>query len=197
MSNPEPVDGKCNAHPTQDGGYCALNEGHGTSNDSGRCKFHGGRSTGPKNPNNQMNALDHGVRADPAGLFAVLGKDERAWVEQWADSWRSRAGLDEDDPTVMILRFSAVRMYQAMVGEREVQEAGNEYEKTIAYDQERGREITDTTEHYLAAWSDRHQRSALRALKDVPNLPGGDGSGGVDEAIVDRFEEIASRRSSG
>ena len=144
-----------------------------------------------------MNGTTHGARAeDPAGLFSILDDDERAWVEAWADAWRERAGLDEDDPTVMILRFSAVRFYQSMVGEREVREAGNEYEHVVAYDEERGERVTNPSEHYLSMWSDRHMKAALRALKDVPNLPGGDEAGvGVDEAILDRFEAIADRHS--
>jgi len=200
MSNPEPVDGKCNAHPTQDGGYCALDEGHGTENDSGPCRFHGGRSTGPKDPDRPVGntrALTHGVQADPAGLFASLDDVEREWVEQWADAWRERAGLDEDDPTVMILRLSAVRFYQSMVGERVVNEAGNEYERTVAYDEETKEEITNLEEHYLSGWADRHMKSALRALKDVPSLPGGDEADGrVDGEIVARFERIAAEQES-
>ena len=123
-----------------------------------------------------MNGTTHGARAeDPAALYAVLEDDEREWVEQWASAWRSRAGLDEDDPSNAILRFAALRFYQAMVGEREVIKAGNEVEHVVAYDEERGERITNKEEHYLSRWSDRHQKAAIRALKDVPNLPGGEG----------------------
>ena len=142
-----------------------------------------------------MNGTTHGARADPAGLFATLDDAERDWIEAWADEWRKRAGLDPDDPTNMILRMSAMRMYQAMVGEREIAKAGNEHERVVAYDEETKEKITNTEEHYLAMWSNRHMKAILRALKDVPRLPGSEGSDGVDEAIVARFERIAGRRS--
>jgi hypothetical protein len=126
--------------------------------------MHGGKSTGPNDTSEtKMNGTTHGVRAeDPAGLFAVLEDDEREWVEQWAAAWRERAELDEDDPTVALLRLAAVRMYQAMVGEREVMQAGNEIEKVIGITDD-GRPITDPREHYLAGWADRHMKRALRA----------------------------------
>jgi hypothetical protein len=178
------------------GESCSLPAGWGTDHvGDGACKLHGGGSTGPNDTSKtKMNGTTHGVRAeDPAGLFAVLEDDERAWVEQWADAWRSRAGLDEDDPANMFLRLSAVRMYQAMTGERVVAEADNEHEKVVGVTDD-GRPITDPREHYLAVWADRHMKSALRALKDVPNLPGGDDvDGQVDAEIVARFERIASR----
>ena len=107
------------------GDPCELPAGWGTDHvGTGACRFHGGSSTGPHDTSKtKMNGTTHGARADPAGLFATLD-DEREWVEAWADSWRKRAGLDEDDPTMMIIRMSAMRMYQAMSSEREVAKAG-------------------------------------------------------------------------
>ncbi|NUC71696.1 hypothetical protein HTZ84_05130 [Haloterrigena sp. SYSU A558-1] len=70
MSNEEPVEGKCNYHPTQDGGYCGQKAGMGTDHlGEGYCKYHGGCSTGGARegagaPKGNTNATTHGAYAD-------------------------------------------------------------------------------------------------------------------------------------
>lgn len=63
MPNPAPVEGRCNAH-RKDGSYCA-NKPHIPDHlgGNGRCKHHGGLSTGAVNPNVRRNALKHGLYA--------------------------------------------------------------------------------------------------------------------------------------
>lgn len=55
MSNDEPEPGKCNAHPTQDGGYCARYPSKGRD----RCSSHGGESPQGMNSPNAI----HGLRS--------------------------------------------------------------------------------------------------------------------------------------
>lgn len=47
---------------TRSGDPCRLTAGYGTNHfGNGKCKFHGGASTGPKKPNSSKNAVKHGL----------------------------------------------------------------------------------------------------------------------------------------
>jgi len=60
---------------TSDGGECQLPAGWGTDDPgTGRCKHHGGASTGA--PEGNKNAMTHGLSADPMGLFDWLSEND-------------------------------------------------------------------------------------------------------------------------
>lgn len=51
---------------------CGLAAGWGTENDSGPCKFHGGAAENQGAPEGNVNAMTHGLTADPMNLFDWL-----------------------------------------------------------------------------------------------------------------------------
>lgn len=103
MSNDEPVDGKCNYHPTQDDGYCGQTAGMGTDHlGEGYCKYHGGCSTGGARdgsgaPENNQNATTHGLYAEHNMFYQkVLSEGLRELVddifEDYLADYRERHG---------------------------------------------------------------------------------------------------------
>ncbi|RDZ53132.1 hypothetical protein C5C07_15465 [Haloferax sp. Atlit-4N] len=96
MSNDEPVDGDCNYHPTQDGGYCAQTAGMGTDHlGEGHCKYHGGAAPGGARegsgaPDDNTNAVTHGAYADHNRFYQkVLDDSLRDLVDDIFDDYLS------------------------------------------------------------------------------------------------------------
>lgn len=85
---------KCGAK-TRAGGRCRK-----PKMPNGRCRFHGGMSTGPKVPNTQRNAFKHGMRV------TFLTPDERASVV-------SSYSLDNVDEEIHLNRFLLVKTVEA------------------------------------------------------------------------------------
>ena len=81
MSNDEPQDGKCNYHPTQDGGYCGQEAGMGTDHlHEGHCKFHGGCAPGGARegagaPEGNVNRVSHGLYAETNQFYQQVMND--------------------------------------------------------------------------------------------------------------------------
>lgn len=71
---------KCGAKTRASGGHpCKLPAGFGTDHlGEGRCKFHGGASTGPKKPNTRKNAEKHGLftKYIPEETMEIIDKIE-------------------------------------------------------------------------------------------------------------------------
>lgn len=81
MSNPDPVDGRCNAK-TRDGGYCA-NYPKGSAD---RCRMHGADSTpGPGAEEENTNAVKHNITADVDLLYGRLPDPLKERVDRWKD----------------------------------------------------------------------------------------------------------------
>lgn len=103
MSNPEPVDGNCNYHPTQDGGYCAQTAGMGTDHlGEGHCKYHGGCAPGGARdgagaPDGNTNSVTHGLYAEKNKFYQnVMDDDLRSLCddifEGYVEEYASRHG---------------------------------------------------------------------------------------------------------
>jgi len=97
---------------------CSLPAGWGTpGSQKGRCKFHGGSSTGPEDtshledndfaednpgggpPINNSNAEVHGGWSDPDKFYERLDEDRKEYVDELTESYvkESKADLPEDE----------------------------------------------------------------------------------------------------
>ncbi|MFC6825686.1 hypothetical protein [Halopelagius fulvigenes] len=97
MSNDEPVDGNCNYHPTQDGGYCGQRAGMGTDHlGEGYCKYHGGAAPGGARegagaPEENTNSVSHGAYADQSNLYSEKFTDpQRQIADDIYEDYRER-----------------------------------------------------------------------------------------------------------
>ena len=106
MSNDEPVEGRCNAHPTQDGGYCAKYPIRGRD----KCRSHGGKSPrGMDSPN-----AIHGLRSEymddeTQEIYEAVAEQSNADIVQeeiWAIKARILRAAKEsgNNEAVMLVR---------------------------------------------------------------------------------------------
>lgn len=87
----------CGAEAKSTGEPCQRPAGWGTDSSSGRCKFHGGASTGA--PENNGNAEKTGLHADPKKYKERQDKDQEDWIRSVRESIldRMRSGGKEPD----------------------------------------------------------------------------------------------------
>jgi len=80
----------CGATKRNDSGEpCSLPAGWGTNHvGEGRCKLHGGASTGA--PKNNQNRIKHGLYSDPDKYYESLSSEEASWVDEMAQTIRNR-----------------------------------------------------------------------------------------------------------
>lgn len=92
---------KCGAKK-KSGGICGLFSGWGTAHvGSGKCKLHGGASTGPKDLSNNKNAVKHGVYETL--IREHLPEDEREAFD--------RVSVDSDlEAELRVNRFKMLRL---------------------------------------------------------------------------------------
>lgn len=93
---------KCGAKKKNGPGTCGRTAGWGTKHvGSGRCKLHGGSSTGPKTAEGKRktaeNAIKHGAYSDK-----ILNDREQLLYDYLWDSTIEKHLLDRDDPMQMI-----------------------------------------------------------------------------------------------
>lgn len=72
------VDDICGAQAKSTGEPCQRPAGWGTPNSEGRCKFHGGSSSGA--PEQNQNATTHALNADPKNYKENQAKEEEDWI---------------------------------------------------------------------------------------------------------------------
>lgn len=191
MSNSEPVDGRCNA-TTRDGGYCALVEGYGTDSDSGRCKYHGGASTGPPKGNN--NAVKHGIYQQRSSYYEDLGAEEKAWVDSLVESMLEDAPFTKDNfHKFQMLREVAIDIHKARrsndyIGEEGVIVENIERDEDGDPIYEDGELKTKAEENPVNLAYDRLKRTYVKQLKELGIM--GDSP---DAQQADAEESIASQ----
>jgi hypothetical protein len=84
----------------RNGEPCSLSAGWGTDhNGEGRCKFHGGASSGGARkgagaPENNGNAETHTLRSDPGAYYERQSEDGQDRIDAWAESWARRGGYN-------------------------------------------------------------------------------------------------------
>jgi hypothetical protein len=105
---------KCGAK-TRGGHPCGRPAGWGTPHPgSGRCKLHGGLSTGPKSTEGKKkiaaNAIKHGGYSDK-----ILSEHEKDLYDLLWDSTIQKHGLDQDDPVQMTTLQRACITYIKMI----------------------------------------------------------------------------------
>lgn len=105
MSNGEKTDGKCNYHPTQDGGYCGQTAGMGTDHlGEGYCKYHGGCSTGGARegsgaPEGNTNSVSHGLYAETNKFYQNVCTDkQRVLVDEIFQDYCTQFREKNGDP---------------------------------------------------------------------------------------------------
>lgn len=174
MSNPEPVEGKCNSYPTSDGGYCGndpyLDDDGEPKN--GRCHLHGGKTpTKEENPDvggqeGNANALKHGVRADPANLYEHLDEAEKNFVDDLHAKYLDIASFGVEDPRNDRLRMTCVMALQEWIARDEVIRSGMTVELTIGMG-EGGIPIEQRDGHYLLKVAGDLNQKIRMNLKDL------------------------------
>lgn len=174
MSNPEPTEGRCNSHPTQDGGYCAnypsVDEDGNPVN--GRCPMHGGETpTKEENPDvgapeGSANALKHGARGDPANLYDNLDAEEQQAIDDLFSQYLSVAPFDADDGRAERLHMTAVVAFQEAIARGIIQRDGMLVEQTIGASED-GMPIKQTAPHYLLSVASSLNSDVRMNLKDL------------------------------
>lgn len=183
MSNDEPQPDKCNAHPTQDGGYCGNKAGQGTDHvGEGRCKYHGGASTGPLDREAQSEALQgntngfiHGAYTDPASLLDALDESDRRWIGQLASAYVEPDGpapFGPDDPRAERLLHACVMCWQSWTAaKRAIDVADPEDDANLRVSKD-GTPILETRDDRLVRRERELSREVRQVLKDLGCLPG-------------------------
>jgi hypothetical protein len=159
----------------RNGEPCALAPGWGTDADDGRCKFHGGASSGaPANntnaegdgaPINNGNAETHGLQSDRQQWFQRHREDAceivRAIVASYVDDapfgWRQTAKVDQ----LCEVAIDQVRLRQS---NEFLDEFLTEQTVTVTED---GREITELEENPAHMPRDRIKRTNTKILKEL------------------------------
>lgn len=175
---------RCDAHAKTTGEQCRQ-----PAVSAGKCVYHGGRSTGPKDTSEtRFNGLTHGATGDPANLLAVVDSDAREWIVSLADGWVSIAPFERDDPRYERLLITAAKAWQEWSGDREVIAA----DFTVDRLTESGETQPDT--HYLAAFTSRLNRDIRANLKDLGVL--GDETAAGD-SLADLFATAVRSENGG
>jgi hypothetical protein len=101
QDSPKPKGPKCGAKTKTSGGKCQRPAGWGTNHSgSGKCKLHGGASTGPRSEEGKKkiaaNAIKHGAYSDK-----LLSEQERELYSVLWDHTIIKHTLDQEDPMQM------------------------------------------------------------------------------------------------
>lgn len=175
MSNEEPVEGRCNA-TARDGGYCALVAGHGTDHvGEGRCKFHGGASSGA--PKGNVNAQKHAIYTQRSNYYNNLPAEQKAWVDELVNSMMEDAerwGLFTRDNfyKFKMVREIAIDMHKKRRGNDYIAEEGIVQENVVTDENgdplmRDGELVTETDENPVNLAYDRLDRTTTRKLKEL------------------------------
>jgi len=126
MSNEETEEASiCGATAKSTGDPCQRPAGWGTDSSSGRCKFHGGASTGA--PKNNGNAEKAGLRSDPKKYKARQSESEEDWIrsvrESILDRMRTR-GREPDFLDRVLAERVAINLHMAANASEYVDEEG-------------------------------------------------------------------------
>jgi len=189
----DPTDSACMGKKTsrEDGdvlfaGYCRAHPGKGTDHvGEGRCKLHGGASTGA--PKNNGNAETHGMRADGRKWFERHREDAAEDVQLMVEAWMADAPFDWDNyGNVQLLVDAAINECQIRRGDEYIREEGHIVEDFdgIAKD---GREIYERKENPAFMAKSRLQRDTVRILDKLGILESDDDDTTVN---VNVHEEI-------
>lgn len=158
----------------RDGEPCSLSAGWGTDHTGeGRCKFHGGASSGGARegsgaPEGNGNAITHGARSDPTNLYENLDDDEEAWVDSKVDAYLDDKGLERDTPDGDLVELAVMSLYQARSAHGVLFDEGLSRSSVKGTTQHGA--ITDTEEHYLNQVVSQHTTDFRMALKDAGAL---------------------------
>jgi hypothetical protein len=94
-------------------GYCNAKAGKGTHHvGQGRCKHHGGCSTGA--PKGNQNAQTHAMHADPQHYFQSLPDEEKEYIRNVAASIHGRIQVTDDEgnhPDRVVARRIAIKLH--------------------------------------------------------------------------------------
>jgi hypothetical protein len=95
-------------------GYCGNGAGKGTDHrGAGRCKFHGGESTGP--PAHNQNGTTTGLKVDPHHYHENLDPAEQEWIKNTTNSILNRVrrihGRDPDFLDQTLARSIAINFH--------------------------------------------------------------------------------------
>jgi hypothetical protein len=177
MSDDDSESDICGA-TNRNGEPCALSPGWGTDADDGRCKFHGGASSGaPENndnavgndggsaPINNGNAEKHGLRADRQQWFQRHREDAGELVRAIVASYVADAPFGWQQ-TAKVDQLCEVAIDQARLRQ------SNDYldafltEQTVSVTED-GREITELEENPAHMPRDRIKRTNTKILKEL------------------------------
>lgn len=171
MSNDEAVDGKCNANPTQDGGYCALVAGYGTDHKGeGKCKYHGGCAGAPKG---NQNAKKHGIYSQRSNYYEDLSAEEQAWVDELVSSMLDDAPFTRENfQKFQMLREIGIDMHKARTANNYIGEEGVVQDNVVRDDEGNpimrdGELVTETEENPVNLSYDRLKRTYTKQLKEL------------------------------
>lgn len=172
MSNDEPVEGKCNANPTQDGGYCSLVAGYGTDHKGeGRCKYHGGAGSGAPKGNN--NAVKHGIYQQRSDYYEDLPGEEKAWVDSLVESMLEDAPFTKENfHKFQMVREVAIDIHKARASNDYIGEEGVVVENIERDDDGNpiyrdGELLTKAEENPVNLAYDRLKRTYTKQLKEL------------------------------
>lgn len=171
MSNDEWTEGKCNASPTQDGGYCALTAGYDTDHlGEGKCKYHGGRGGAP---NGNTNGEKHGIYTQRSTYYQNLSGEEKAWVDALVESMLGDAPFTKDNfQKFQMLREIGIDMHKKRQGNDYTAEEGLVQENVVRDDEgdpimRDGELVTETEENPVNLAYDRLDRTMTSKMKKL------------------------------
>lgn len=196
MSNEEKVEGRCNAQ-TRDGNHCALVAGHGTDSDEGRCKFHGGASSGA--PKGNQNAKKHGIYSQRSNYYNDLPAEEKAWVDSLVQSMLNDAPFTEDNfQKFQMVREIAIDMHKKRHANDYIAEEGIVQENIVRDEDgnpvtdQNGDLVTETDENPVNLAYDRLDRTMTRKMKELGILDDPDSAQAEAEKSI--AEQLAALR---
>lgn len=135
------------------------------SSDSGRCYLHGADGGAPEN---NTNALTHGLRAQRTNYYRQLADQEKEFVEAMADSWIRKAPWTREDIAMVneVYRISIDqhRLWNAL---DEYEDEGLITEQVIGIDKETGEEIEADAENPMNMSYSRLDKDNYSKLKKL------------------------------
>lgn len=143
--------------------------------DNGRCRHHGGKSTGPKTEEGKkkarMNGTTHGLRSDPVKLLeSIRENDEKAyaWIQDKFESYLSVAPFERDTAHADQLLQICVREYSIWKASQiQVNDGILTKEKKVA-----GEAIIKVDVENPASKSlDRMERTVVKRLEKLGVMP--------------------------
>jgi len=143
--------------------------------DNGRCRHHGGKSTGPKSEAGKkkvrMNGTTHGLRSDPVNLLEKIRQEDEkayAWIQDKYESYLSVAPFSRDTAHADQLLQICVREYSIWKASQiQVNDGILTKEKKVA-----GEAIIEVDVENPASKSlDRMERTVVKRLEKLGVMP--------------------------